>query len=139
MAARSRSSRRLLVDLALLVLIVAIFAVPLALRLNTGGQPAGESYAGSDSSAATRVEEIDPDYHVWFTPFFEPSSGEVESGLFALQAAVGAGILGFALGRLSAGRGNRRGTRETEDQATGSGVGAAPVTTGPRAAEDGTP
>ena len=101
----TRSPRRLAVDLALLLLVVAIFAVPLALRLNTDGQPEGESYAGSDSSATTKVEEIDPDYDVWFDPLFEPSSGEIESGLFALQAAVGAGTLGFIIGRLS---GNRR-------------------------------
>ncbi|GLY15311.1 hypothetical protein Kisp01_23260 [Kineosporia sp. NBRC 101677] len=91
--------------MALLLLVFAIFAIPLALRLNTEGQPEGESYAGSDSSATTKVEEINPDYDVWFNPLFEPSSGEIESGLFALQAAVGAGTLGFIIGRLS---GNRR-------------------------------
>ncbi len=53
--------RRLAVDLALLLLVVAIFAVPLSLRLNTDGQEEGESYAGSDSSATTKVEEINPD------------------------------------------------------------------------------
>ncbi|GAB6903026.1 energy-coupling factor ABC transporter substrate-binding protein [Kineosporia succinea] len=106
----TRTPRRLAIDLALLLLVVAIFAIPLALRLNTDGQAEGESYAGSDSSAATKVEEINPDYDVWFTPFFEPSSGEIESGLFALQAAAGAGALGFVLGRLS---GKRQRPRES--------------------------
>ena len=31
---------------------------------------------------------------------FSPGSSEVESGLFALQAALGGGVLGYALGRL---------------------------------------
>ncbi|GLY32728.1 energy-coupling factor ABC transporter substrate-binding protein [Kineosporia sp. NBRC 101731] len=97
----TRTPRRLAVDLGLLLLVIAIFAIPLTLRLNTDGQPEGESYAGSDSSAATKVEEINPGYHVWFSPLFQPSSGEIESGLFALQAAAGAGALGFVLGRLS--------------------------------------
>jgi cobalt/nickel transport protein len=52
------------------------------------------------------VNEIDPSYRPWFSPVFRPSSGEIESGLFALQAALGAGYFGFALGRLST-RGRR--------------------------------
>lgn len=97
-------TRNRVINLLLLVAVVAIFAVPLLLRLNTAGQPEGESYAGTDSSATQVVEEIDPGYQPWFSSVFQPSSGEVESGLFALQAALGAGAFGFALGRLS-GRG----------------------------------
>jgi cobalt/nickel transport protein len=90
-----------MINVLLLVAVVAIFAVPLALRLNTSGQAEGEAYAGSDSSATAAVEELSPGYQPWFTPLFAPSSGEVESGLFALQAALGAGAFGFVLGRLS--------------------------------------
>ena len=36
------------------------------------------------------------------------SSGEVESGLFALQAALGAGALGFVLGTMRERRRQRR-------------------------------
>ena len=102
MAGRNGSGRRIVVDLALLAAVMIIFAVPLALRLNTAGQPEGESYAGTDSTAVSAIETINPDYRPWFSPVFEPSSGEVESGLFALQAAIGAGLLGFVFGRLSA-------------------------------------
>ena len=33
---------------------------------------------------------------------YEPPSGEIESLLFCLQAAAGAGVVGFVLGRLTA-------------------------------------
>ena len=36
---------------------------------------------------------------LWLLP--EPASGEVESLLFALQAAIGAGVVGFVLGRIT--------------------------------------
>lgn len=97
--------RRPIVDLALLALTVAVFAVPLGLRLGVADSSA-EAYAGSDSAAAKAVLELDPGYEPWFSPWFEPGSAEIESGLFALQAAAGAGGVGFALGRL-AGRGRR--------------------------------
>ncbi|MFQ9918367.1 MAG: energy-coupling factor ABC transporter substrate-binding protein [Flavonifractor plautii] len=42
-----------------------------------------------------------PDYEPWFEPILEPASGEVESLLFALQAAIGAGVVGFVLGRIT--------------------------------------
>lgn len=82
----------------LLVILVAIFVVSLIL----GGQkPAkeGEGFAGTDDAAAQAAEAAGAKQ--WIKPIFEPNSGEVESGLFALQAALGAGIVGFALGRMS--------------------------------------
>jgi cobalt/nickel transport protein len=96
-----------LVNLALLLGVVALFAVPLGLRLNASGGPEGESYPGTDSTAADMVAEVDPDYEPWLSPLLGTSSGEVESGLFALQAAVGAGAFGFALGRLCGRRSGR--------------------------------
>jgi cobalt/nickel transport protein len=107
MSSGTATRRRTWVDVLLLVAVVAIFAVPLALQLNTEGQPDGETYAGTDSTAVSTVESNNPDYEPWFFPLYEPS-GEVESGLFALQAAVGAGVLGYVLGRLS-GRRRREG------------------------------
>lgn len=93
--------RSRVVNLLLLIGVIALFAIPLAFGMNTNGQPAGSAYAGSDSVAVTTVQEVDPGYKPWFHPLFQPSSSEVESGLFALQAALGAGAFGFALGRLS--------------------------------------
>lgn len=95
----SRRSRW--VDLVLLLAVLALFAIPLSLRMNAEGQPEGESYAGADAKAEEVIAEVNPDYEPWFSPLFEPSSGEVESGLFALQAALGAGACGYVVGRLS--------------------------------------
>ena len=58
-------------------------------------------FGGADGMAGELVEESDPDFEPWFQPILEPASGEVESMLFALQAAIGAGVVGFILGRIT--------------------------------------
>ena len=81
-------------NLILIVLAVAIAALPLWLLPNA-------EFGGADGQAEEVILELDPDYEPWFAPILEPASGEVESLLFALQAAVGAGIVGFVLGRIT--------------------------------------
>ncbi|WP_116453413.1 energy-coupling factor ABC transporter substrate-binding protein [Blastococcus litoris] len=84
-------NRRVVVNVLLVVAVVALFAVPL---LVDGG---ASEYGGTDAAV---TEELEADgYTPWFDSLFSPS-GEVESGLFALQAAVGGGVLGYVLGRL---------------------------------------
>ena len=51
-----------------------------------------------DGEAEAAISEINPDYKPWFSSFFEPASGEIESLLFASQAALGAGIVGYYIG-----------------------------------------
>jgi cobalt/nickel transport protein len=87
-------SRRTLVTVLLVLGVVALFAVPLWLDGGTS------KFAGSDSQATSVIESDNPDYEPWFSSVFSPSSGEVESGLFAVQAALGGGVLGYVLGRL---------------------------------------
>jgi cobalt/nickel transport protein len=89
------------VNLALVLGIIAIFALPVALGWGTAGQPQGSAYGGTDNSATELVDRTDPGYRPWVAPVFSPSSAEVESGLFAVQAALGGGLLGFVLGRLT--------------------------------------
>jgi cobalt/nickel transport protein len=55
-------------------------------------------YGGADGEAEEAITEIQPDYKPWFTPIFEPPSGEIESLLFSSQAALGAGLIGYAVG-----------------------------------------
>lgn len=64
-----------------------------------GFAPSGAEFGGADSAAVGMIESLDPDYQPWATPAFQPPSGEVESLLFSLQAALGAGLIGYAFGR----------------------------------------
>lgn len=75
----------------LLLLAVALIILPLVFN------PSAE-YGGADGQAEGVITEIDPNYEPWFTSFYEPPSGEIESLLFSTQAALGAGIVGYYLG-----------------------------------------
>ena len=90
-----RSSRW--VSAALVVAIVAIFALCFVLAPRPEGTDA-EPFGGTDAAVTQVLEErgVEP----WFSSLFSPDSSEVESGLFALQAALWAGVLGYALGNL---------------------------------------
>jgi cobalt/nickel transport protein len=102
---------------ALLLLVVAALAVlPLALGL---GDHKEEPFTGADGEAETAITELEPDYEPWFSPLYEPPSGEIESALFSLQAALGAGVLAYYFG-LHRGRrqGELRARAEREDPAT---------------------
>jgi cobalt/nickel transport protein len=81
-------------NLILIVLVVALAAIPLWLCR-------GAQFGGADGAAEELILELDPEYESWFSPILEPASGEIESMLFALQAAIGAGVVGFVLGRLT--------------------------------------
>ncbi len=74
---------------------VAIIAAPLVLP-GMGGK-----FKGTDDQATEAIAESRPGYEPWFQPLWKPPSDEVESLLFALQAALGAGFLGYAIGRRS--------------------------------------
>lgn len=83
--------------LALIVIALAVFPL---LTLTDA------EFGGADGQAEEAITEIQPHYEPWFQPFWEPPGGEVESLLFALQAALGAGVLGYGLGFL---KGKERG------------------------------
>lgn len=81
---------------------VFLFLVVLGLLTVTfllGSPKAGEEdrFTGSDAKATALVEASHPDYQPWFQPFFQPASSELESGLFAIQAAIGGMIVGGCL------------------------------------------
>lgn len=56
-------------------------------------------FSGSDGQAKTAITQIQPDYQPWVQPIFQPASSEIESLLFASQAALGAGTIGYVIGR----------------------------------------
>lgn len=58
----------------------------------------GSEFGGADGAAEEAIQEIVPTYEPWFPPFLEPPGGETESLLFAVQAALGAGFIGYVIG-----------------------------------------
>ena len=75
--------------LGLLVILLVVF--PLVTIKNA-------EFAGADDRATEAIAQVDKNYKPWFKPIWEPPSGEIESLLFALQAATGAGFLGYYIG-----------------------------------------
>jgi cobalt/nickel transport protein len=65
----------LLIGLVILLAVVPLFLTP------------GSEFGGADGQAEP-----------WFQSIWEPPSGEIESLLFALQAALGAGFIGYYCG-----------------------------------------
>ncbi|WP_456330126.1 energy-coupling factor ABC transporter substrate-binding protein [Archaeoglobus sp.] len=74
---------------------VAVFFIILLTLLVTAQ---AEEWAGTDDQAEEIISKINPDYEPWFSPIWEPPSGEIESLLFSLQAAIGASLIGYFLG-----------------------------------------
>jgi cobalt/nickel transport protein len=75
----------------LILLVILLTVLPLAINR-------GSEFAGADGLAEETIMEVSPDYEPWAAPFWEPPGGETESLLFALQAALGAGFLGYYAG-----------------------------------------
>jgi len=76
----------------LLLGVVALVAFPLIFVK-------GE-YKGSDDAGSAAIAVTKPGFEPWVRPIWEPPSDEIESLLFAIQAAFGAGIIGYVLGRI---------------------------------------
>ncbi|ETT86302.1 energy-coupling factor ABC transporter substrate-binding protein [Viridibacillus sp. FSL R5-0477] len=72
-----------------IVVILAIF--PLFIQK-------GAEFGGADGEAEAAIGEINASYEPWFSSIWEPPSGEIESLLFCLQAAIGAGFIGYFVG-----------------------------------------
>lgn len=77
----------------LLAAAAAIIAAPLVIPGLKG------EFRGSDDLGTEAILAARPGYEPWFQPLWKPPSNEIESLLFALQAALGAGILGYVIGR----------------------------------------
>jgi cobalt/nickel transport protein len=77
-------------SLALLALAGLIVAAPLVLPGIQG------DFNGADSKAQAMIDQTG--YTPWFKPFWEAPSPEVQSLFFSLQAAAGAGVMGYVLG-----------------------------------------
>ncbi len=88
-------------NILLIIAVIVLAVCPLFLVQKPAPDANGERaeiFAGADDKARHMVSEIDPNYKPWFEPLIEPASAEIASLLFALQAAIGAGVIGYYLG-----------------------------------------
>ncbi len=78
-------------NLVLGILVVLLMVVPLMMNKDA-------AFEGADGAAEEMIQEINPDYTPWASSLFEPPSGEIETLLFSLQAAIGTGVIFYYLG-----------------------------------------
>ncbi|MFF2455628.1 energy-coupling factor ABC transporter substrate-binding protein [Peribacillus simplex] len=78
-------------SLLLLFLVVVLATIPLITQQGT-------EFGGVDGEAEEAITKIQPEYKPWFNSIWEPPGAETESLLFALQAAIGAGFIGYFIG-----------------------------------------
>ena len=98
-------NRGLIKNLILIAIVIGLAVLPFFTARHA-------EFAGSDDQAQKAIAAMKSDYKPWFSPVWEPPSGEVASLLFALQAAIGAGIVGYGLGYL---RGRKKQTDQNHD------------------------
>ncbi|HHY30371.1 MAG TPA: energy-coupling factor ABC transporter substrate-binding protein [Syntrophaceticus sp.] len=92
--------------LIVLVLLIAVF--PLLVKSDA-------EYGGADGEAEVAITEVQPEYEPWMESIWEPPSGEIESLLFALQAAIGAGFIGYYFGFVK----GRKENEKAQERVTG--------------------
>jgi cobalt/nickel transport protein len=110
-------------NIILLAAAALIAAVPLFMTVDSK-----DAFSGADAKAGALVQELRPDYTPWAEALWTPPSREIESLLFMLQAALGAGCLGYYLGLR---RGESRARGEAKRQSGGA------RSSGPRINDDG--
>jgi cobalt/nickel transport protein len=80
-----------LITLTIIVVFIAAFAY-----VNSSGN---HEWGGADDQPANVINDLTHgSYHPWFNSVWVPPSHEIESLLFALQAAFGSLIIGYFLG-----------------------------------------
>lgn len=75
----------------LVFIVIALAVVPLFMN-------PGSEFGGADGAAEGAILEVAPNYEPWFESLWSPPGGETESLLFALQASLGAGVIGYYFG-----------------------------------------
>lgn len=78
----------------LLALFICAFIIIGSLIIGGKGE-----FGGADGQIEGVIGEMNSSYEPWFESFWTPPSGEIESLLFALQAALGAGYIGYYIGK----------------------------------------
>ncbi|UXA17614.1 energy-coupling factor ABC transporter substrate-binding protein [Mycobacterium sp. SMC-4] len=113
MSERRKSSAALLVSVLLgLAAVIAVGSLLLGYARDSDAE-----FGGADGQAEEVITELHEDYEPWFSPLVGELPGEVESGLFALQAGIGGIVLGGAIGWYA---GRNRGRSEASEKDRGS-------------------
>ena len=74
----------------MMLIIICLVSFPLVFQSKNVSRPPSDDQ-GSEWILSTG-------YTPWVNPLWEPPNSDIESGLFALEAAVGAGIMGYVFG-----------------------------------------
>ncbi len=85
-------SKKRSINIVLLLLAAVITIIPL--------MAVKSEFGGADGAASEVVEEMNEGFQPWFNPIWTPPGGETESLLFALQAALGSGVIFYWIGYL---------------------------------------
>ena len=75
----------------MVIVIVALVSLPLVMFQYA-------QFTGTDDKAVSMVQGIDKNYKPWFEGVKLFDSPEIISTFFALQAAIGASVLGYYIG-----------------------------------------
>jgi cobalt/nickel transport protein len=81
--------------------IIVLVLIPIVMYKNV-------EFTGTDDKAVTAIQSIDKNYHPWFDGVKIFRSKELISTFFSLQAALGAGVLGYYIGYSRGKRTNER-------------------------------
>ena len=92
-------------NIILIILAIFIIVAPLVIRKGAG-------FEGADAEAEVAITELSPDYEPWFESLWEPPSGEIESLLFAVQAALGTGFIAYYFGYMKGKRNKNKQSKE---------------------------
>jgi cobalt/nickel transport protein len=84
-----------IISVVAIIVLAALFLVQNA-QLQSTLPPGEEAWMGTDDGASKIIESTG--YEPWASPIWEPPSGEIESLLFSVQAAIGALVIGYFFG-----------------------------------------
>ncbi|NTU90240.1 MAG: energy-coupling factor ABC transporter substrate-binding protein [Actinobacteria bacterium] len=88
--AKPKKKQNALTGIIIGFLVVVLAVYPLVFN-------SASEFSGTDDQAVSVIAELAPDYVPWVDSLFKPPSSEIENLLFCLQAALGAGVVGYYL------------------------------------------
>ncbi|SHK18438.1 cobalt/nickel transport protein [Hathewaya proteolytica DSM 3090] len=85
-------SKKNVIGIILALLICAVILVVPLMTIKDS------DFGGADDKAEDVIAKVNPGYEPWQESVIELPGGETESLLFCLQAALGAGVVGYGFG-----------------------------------------